>query len=161
MHRVEIVTYGLYKPGQVLSQRAVADGEQTVDNVVSQGEMFHVKTTEQVPVSRGVVFGIQYRIVGTPSDGEVDVEVNHIHPLMTPTDRPALSRQTYRARKPMGQVHRAGYDLVLPCEMVYGQWTVQVISGGKTVEQTFSLVKQEAANNQMQNIGTNAPNSDL
>lgn len=144
IRRVELVSYGLYTHGPVKFQRHANPHEPLIDGIYSEADVSHIQTTDSIPVRSNALFGVEYRVVGTPPDGSVEIEVVHVHPEMSLPCQKPFSTQNYSMRKKIGEVHHALYKLVLPSEMVYGPWQILIKAGDKVyLEKTFTLVKAD------------------
>jgi hypothetical protein len=139
--RAEIVRFGIYTadavsntPGDQNNQIAL----RTIDNL----QLALATTT--ITAQLGVRFGIQYRVVGQPSGGDVTVHTilrfpaGGLHP-------PTSSQPVYVSERDpvvkLGEVTYRGYRFDNSWEQVPGTWTFEVWhQGRKLAEQKFTVV---------------------
>ena len=135
---IEIVDFGIYTAdpqARRLGQSGI--GTSTVANLKL------AVRTDRIAMQRGVHFGFQYRIVGTPADARVELRRVDLYPapdLVPPGKSQPVRQDEEKIVERIGNLTFAGYTLDAPFEMVPGTWTFQFWLGDRRLaEKNFTL----------------------
>jgi hypothetical protein len=136
---VEILQYGIFRADIVGKQRDVSGVEH---NVV--GNICHLATTQEVPLTIGIHFGMRYKVTGPVAGQRIVVtKIVRFPAILTPPSpgRPA-SQVLNVVELPVGATSYADYTLEQPWELVSGTWTFQFFERDrKLAELGFSVTE--------------------
>lgn len=139
---IRLVNYGLFRETEVTHVREAKEGEQLVGDKLVEIRKEHVRTTDQIEARKGVLFGIEFAIIGEPTGSEVEIDVVHEHPTIEPPSGPTYGTQNYTVKRRIGEAHHALYMIEEDWEVVTGPWTIQIrCQGKKLLEKKLELVK--------------------
>lgn len=104
-----------------------------------------IKETDRIPARRGLLFGIQYDVLGEPPGAQVEVEYTITTPGLA---RPGLTGllKTVRSvwKRNLGQRHFNGFAFDVDWELVPGTWTMKVWHQEKVlIEKSFEVVRDK------------------
>src|SRR5262245_17250586 len=86
----QITNFGIYEQGELLARPPASKTEQ---GYVQQFDDYHlIKGTTRIPLVKGLSFGINYRLFGTPEWGETTVTIKVFHPAIR---KPGKKRISY------------------------------------------------------------------
>ena len=145
--RIRLVNYGRYEQKEIKNIRPSAEDEKMIGKQIVEIHQKHLQKTSRIKVGKGVLFGIEFKLVGKPLNSQAEVEVVHTHPpIKPPLPETEFSEQKYKVTAKIGSVCHALYMIENDWEMVEGKWTIQVNYHGRTLlEKTFELVRPKAA----------------
>jgi hypothetical protein len=140
---VEIVEFGLYT-ADVAGELREPNG--IVSNVIEN--ICHIATTTTVPMRPGVLFGMRYRVEGSPAGEIVDLTMAVQFPTALQPSGAArpVRRHERQAMLAIGTTSYTGYSFDQDWEFVPGNWTLEVFQGGrKLAEKSFTVVDAPAS----------------
>jgi hypothetical protein len=116
-----------------------------VSGAVQQASYRFVTNATSMEAQKGVSFGFEYRLVGTPDGAKVTVRKVTLFPLpgvRNPKTGEVTTRSEYIETNAIGQRVLKAYSLDNDWEAVPGEWIQQVWVGEKKLaEETFTLTK--------------------
>jgi hypothetical protein len=137
----EITQFGVYEYKVTNTQDLSGTAAGTLQSV----DYKFVSETTTIKARRGVGFGIEYRLLGSPKDARVPLRSVTIFPaagLRNPKTGERFERNEYIEDKEIGSLLLKGYTLDDDWEVVPGTWTFQVWFGDKMlVEKSFTVTK--------------------
>jgi len=141
---IDIVSPGIYEPMNGPLPKGVP--AYTVDDVQL------IAVTSSIPAKLGINFGFRFRIVGDPIGAPVAIKTVIIFPsggVVSPTDG-LVHSVSHVDMERIGAVKALACKINEPWLMVPGKWTIQLWVGGqKFAEQSFHLIPQQPATDQM------------
>jgi hypothetical protein len=116
-----------------------------VSAAVNQGTYHFVTNATTMEARKGLNFGFQYRLVGSPEGAKVAIRKVTIFPapgVRNPKTGEVLTRDDYIEMNTVGQPLLKAYSIDNDWEAVPGDWVQQIWFGEqKLAEQTFTLTK--------------------
>jgi len=139
--RASIAEYGVF---EARSGKNVKASETSLKYLVALDDIRLVEQTESVVATKGVRFGIRYRIEGRQDVDPVVVTIKLRHPAITdPTTKTSSTVELWQQRPKVDGLTYAGFTMDSEWEMVPGKWTFEIWGGdAKLAEQTFSVRKE-------------------
>src|SRR5215472_7519971 len=139
IERADITQYGVYLGRVTETRKSSGTPTGTIDGVVWQ----FISETTVVPASRGVRFGFEYRLVGTPPGASLPIHSVTLFPaegLRNARTGRAYDHSEYVYEAKIGEPILMGYSLDETWEVVPGLWVLQIWNGEqKLAEMKFTL----------------------
>lgn len=136
--------YGLFEETSITSDRPADKRETLIDEVLVEVKSRHIETTDVINAEIGVLFGIEFEIVGKQNGEKVEIEIMHQHPPIVPPGKQPISMQNYFVHREIGKIHHALFLMENEWEVVEGAWIIKINYKNKTyLEKQFALVKNK------------------
>jgi hypothetical protein len=140
--RGKLVSYGVF---EIENRRSEEDHRVQRYRVHARITIFG--NTSQIPLRKGVSFGIKYAMKGLPQRADVSITKVVRHPRLTTPEGNKLTAQRWlvptRTNDDGKLSGYQGYELAYDWELVPGEWTIQLwYEGKKVVAQRFTLQEQ-------------------
>jgi len=140
-----IVNFGIYevvKKGTLYEHR-----ESTAGYTEKGGGVAFVKSTTEIPLKKGITFGIEWEAEGFPDKMPIEIIWRVKHPRTTKPDGTVSAGfdETLRFRPKEGKIERSidCYILTEDWEMLPGEWSLSVVYEGKVLcEKVFHVLGQ-------------------
>lgn len=136
---VQVTHYGIYTGNQGTRQPTASGVTYSEYDGLRLAE-----TTRTVALQRGVNFGFEYTITGSPDKANVPIRIVVRFPapgLNKPGSSTPLTDASFDLTKQIGVSAWNGYSIDEDWEMVPGQWSFEIWSNGQKLEtQTFTLI---------------------
>jgi hypothetical protein len=138
----DITQFGVYEYKVTNTQELGGSAAGTLKSV----DYKFVSKTTSIKARRGVGFGIEYRVLGSPKGAKVPLRSVTIFPaggVRNPKTGERFERNEYIEDKEIGAPLLKGYTLDEAWEVVPGTWTFQVWFGDKMLaEKSFTLTER-------------------
>jgi hypothetical protein len=137
---VDIVEYGVF---QKIASQDLLNAPQVLDgkiNGVIEGKL--IESTTTIKASVGTSFGIRVKILGEPEGQVIACGFRWLHPKMTdPVSGQSSESDQWESQSRIGHPRYTGYTFDSEWELVPGEWTLQVLYGGRVLaEKKFSVI---------------------
>jgi hypothetical protein len=140
VERIEIVEYGVYAAPSANTVAAPGTASGVVHEVP---QIKLVEKTQTIPARVGVRFGIEYRIVGSATDNQVNLKRMTIFPgggLRNPSTGKVVTRDEATEPHAIGDLQYSGYVFDDPWELVPGTWTIELwFEDKRLASQSFTV----------------------
>ena len=136
----EIVESGICEPGPV--SETYSQPQSTAGYAGITSSLMIAKTTEDIPLRKGVGFGFKWKARNLPQDADITYLVEH--PPITRPDGKTLSRfeETMKQETKLGVLETVDcYFLAEDHEVVPGTWTLSILHKGITLVKRSFRVK--------------------
>jgi len=143
--RGEILEFGIY---QFVGEQATISAPETAAGKATSSNATFVKTTDQIPLVKGLTFGFKWSATGFPEKDSI--ELVHIleHPLLKLPNGgySSISRESYQYKPVNSSItHTEGYTFTYDYELIEGQYKFSVLYNNTPfITKTFTVSKKSS-----------------